>query len=75
MMLCTESLVPDVSEDCSAFDTLGPTLIMTQHLFPENLDPECRQCGNLKFGKECVCVCVLLQKILICTPFIQKNHI
>jgi hypothetical protein len=54
-MLCTGCLVPDVSEDRSSFDTSGPTPIMTQHLFPENLNLQCHHCGNLKSGKECVC--------------------
>lgn len=53
-MLCTGCLVRDVSEGRSAFDTSGPTPIMTRHLFPENLNLQCHHCGNLKSGKECV---------------------
>lgn len=56
MMLCTGWFFPDVSEDRSAFDTLGPAPLMTQQLFPENLNAQCHHCGNLKSGKECVCV-------------------
>ena len=56
-MLCTGCLVPNVSEDRSAFDISGPTPIMTQHLFPENLNLQCHHCENLKSGKECVYCC------------------